>query len=771
MKGHKLLFLIYLLLFLTSSIQTLEQKDIITNVKDLINLVNTKEFEEFSSQYEEDEDINLELSLFEGDECLVTKKDAKEILQSKYNTINNSPNENLRFILGKCNPVLLIPGIYASKLLVEVNCKGLAENERLTTLKEVRIYCGDTICKDESVESEEHPLFVSLIDKTFTILGSEGDKYSSCLGYFMNYFQNENECPTLNNKKLCYNSPYIKVGFYGGTTKTESKGKCGIEGVQNVIQSGSITIDNIVNIGAAKSYKSISKKLIKRGYQEGFSLGGLPNDYRRFLATNNFAEKVFRNQIERLYKNTGKPVVIVAHSYGTLLTLTNLVNQKNKDLLPKIKKFIAIAPPFAGSSKLLDVFLHGMNDWNKSFDILGKEIKISNYNIFGQYLMYKSLPTITELRPLSIAAKLFTNNEYKELGDALRERISYENNCRYKNCGSNLTPKFDKLFKGYYPSFSDSECKYENINSETQNTLSRKCFTELYNVGECPTVLTKSTSSNPYEFKSEKICGQKKSEYYFQGDCDINNKNCLDNIYSKKGPYVFDDKEALDYIILRYNKNFAKKFDGRTIDKRYFDTVDQIRAGSKILIDYHNKISLIKDLPPPPVDTDLVYASFAETPAAFVLNKNDFTLKGDEFSKGGDNTVPTWSSLLTGLKWLYDKKVKNLKQKYKLVEYCSRLGKEGKYKLNPNIEQNFIALGCSCINNKNEYIKSFGDCTHATMINDDFLIDYIISVVDDPKASNDVTESKRQAVKIFDSSKNYESICNSELKRILETAK
>ena len=58
-----------------------------------------------------------------------------------------------------------------------------------------------------------------------------------------------------------------------------------------------------------------------------------------------------------------------------------------------------------------------------------------------------------------------------------------------------------------------------------------------------------------------------------------------------------------------------------------------------------------------------------------------------------------------------------------------------------------------------------------TMINDDFLIDYIISVVDDPKASNDVTESKRQAVKIFDSSKNYESICNSELKRILETAK
>ena len=43
MKGHKLLFLIYLLLFLTSSIQTLEQKDIITNVKDLIKKCTKKQ--------------------------------------------------------------------------------------------------------------------------------------------------------------------------------------------------------------------------------------------------------------------------------------------------------------------------------------------------------------------------------------------------------------------------------------------------------------------------------------------------------------------------------------------------------------------------------------------------------------------------------------------------------------------------------------------------------------------------------------------------------
>ena len=766
----KCILILYIFSIFTFSVNSSEEKQVITDVEDLITLVNSKEFQELSAQYEEDEELDLQLSLFNGDECLMPSKEAKSILKSKYGKNVIFPNKELRFILGKCNPVLMIPGIYASKLLVELNCKKLAQKERSTTFKEIRLYCGDSVCKDESKESEEHPLFVALLDKGFTLLGSKNDKYSSCLGYFMNYFQNESECPSSNGKKLCYHSPYVKVGFYGGTTKTQTKGKCGVEGVQNVIQSGNLLVDNLVNIGAAKSFKTMHKRLTKRGYQEGFSLGGLPNDYRRYLATNNFAESVFRSQIERLYKNTGKKVVIVAHSYGTLLTLSNLVNTKNKDLLPKIKKFIAVAPPFAGSSKLLDIFLHGMNDWNKSFDILGKEIKITNYNIFGQFMMYKSLPTITELRPLPIAAKLFTSDKYKPLGDALRERISYENKCRNIKCSTDKTPKFDSIFRGYYPSVSDSECAYENIKS-TPKTFSRKCFTELYNVGECPTVLTKTSNINPYGSNIEKYCGLKKPQFYYQGECDKNNSNCLDRIYSEKGPYVFSNKEAVNYLLNRYNKDFAKKIDNNKLNEKYFESFEEIKAGNKRSIEYHNKISIIKDLPAPPVDTDVVYASFAETPAAFVLKENDFTAKGDEFSKGGDDTVPTWSSLLTGLKWLYDKKKDNLKPNYKLVEYCSRLSDKGKYKFNPKKEQQFIALGCSCLNSKNQYKKKIDACTHAAMINDDELIDYVISVVDDPKAGNESTQDKKNAVNNYDSKKNYESICNADLKRILETVK
>ena len=64
--------------------------------------------------------------------------------------------------------------------------------------------------------------------------------------------------------------------------------------------------------------------------------------FRRFVATNEFEKKVFRFQIENLYNITGKKVIIIAHSFGTLITLNNLIYKENKDLIPNIKKFISM---------------------------------------------------------------------------------------------------------------------------------------------------------------------------------------------------------------------------------------------------------------------------------------------------------------------------------------------------------------------------------------------------------------------------------------------
>ena len=191
MKTRKLILFFYLITFFFSSVISLEESNEINNLEDLITLVDSEEFQDYLEQQEE-EDINLK-SIFSGDGCLVPKKEAQTILKEQYGNPNISIDKNVQFILGKCYPVLLIPGIYASKLIVEVECKNIAQYEKTTTLKEIRLYCGDTICPDLSAEREEHPLFVGLLDSAFTILNSDKSKYSSCLGYFMTHFQNQNE--------------------------------------------------------------------------------------------------------------------------------------------------------------------------------------------------------------------------------------------------------------------------------------------------------------------------------------------------------------------------------------------------------------------------------------------------------------------------------------------------------------------------------------------------------------------------------------------------
>ena len=773
--------IIFILIIFSSMIQIQaikeKTKEKSLSYEELMELINSPEFQSFQEEKEVDE-VNLELSLFGGDECLMDKKEAVQTLKESYGIENSIPDENLRFILGKCNPVLLIPGIYGTKLMVEINCKGIATYERKTTLKNIRLYCGNTVCADETKTSEEHPLLVALFDEAFSILGPNYDKYSSCLGFFANYFQNENECPKDDEgNNICYYSKYIKVGFYGGTTETSSKGRCGIEGIQNIIQSGYSAVDSIVNIGVAKSYGEMTKKLIKRGYKEGFSLGGLPNDYRRYASTNNFALKAFQSQINRLYSNTGKPVVIISHSYGNLITLSNLLKNENKNYLKKIKKFVAISPPFSGSPYLLDAFFNGMNDWNKSFKVFDNTITISNYNLFGQLMMYKTLPIIIELRPLPLAVRLLSDPTYSELSEAIKQRIDAETECKNKDCSYNeiksKTEKFDNLFKGYFPSLLDEECEYESYIGGNTETNNRKCYSGIYNVADCPTIILSSSNSSKFptqeEFDKDFHCNKFGSNYYYQGECDKAYRNCLEEmISSDKCPNVFSNKEAVSYLLNRFNEGWSSEFGN--ITKNYFESHNKIWQEVKNSISYHSEINMLKDIPIPPVDTDIIYASFSPTTSTLIFNEKNLQKEG-EFFKGGDGKVPTWSVLLPGLKWIYEKKKNNLSQKIRLIEYCSRLGNEGKYKYDPNKEQDFAAIGCDCLNSNNEYKSSLSSCTHASMISDEALIDYIFSIIDDPKESPTITDSKKLAVKSYKSNINYESICNNDLLNILNSFK
>ena len=158
-------------------------------------------------------------------------------------------------------------------------------------------------------------------------------------------------------------------------------------------------------------------------------------------------------------------MVIVSHSYGTLSTLSTLMKM-DKSITSKIKKFIAVAPPFAGADELLDVFLYGMHNFDFEIKIGKKEIFKVNYDVFGQNMIYKAMPSLAELRPQSYINQLFASEKYKEFGKAIPERIDLETECEDKNCDADYVKSHSVLFNAIFgedtfPDLSDDVCKIE----------------------------------------------------------------------------------------------------------------------------------------------------------------------------------------------------------------------------------------------------------------------------------------------------------------------
>lgn len=705
-------------------------------------------------------------------------KEAEEILLTKYGiTLEKKPDEKIRFILGKCNPVILIPGLYATRLVFTINCKKFIKENNGKQVIEARLYCQDTICADEENEEEEHVIFPALFKSPFTLIASSTNKYSGCLGYFEQFFNQKNECPkTEDGSDLCYYSDAVRVSYYGGTEQTEKEGQCGLKAIKNVVFTGISTyLDDIVNAGGSKVFAEMVKDLDKLGYSKGFSYGGVPQDFRRFTSTNKFALDSLKYEINRLYENTGKPVVIVSHSHGSIQALNFLI-RTDEDLLKKIKKFVPITPPFAGASKLVDIFLHGAHEFDFELKIFDKLIVKAGFDTFGQSILYQAIPTIAELRPLSVFSSLMKDNKYNLFNEAIQERLELEKECRNKNCDATFIEEHSKIFSSIFsdlPSYEDEECRLDNsYDSKAKNVFDKPCRSEMHNQMLCPLMymVNQTTSSKILE----ELCGMRNSSLLYNEDCKLNPIACLDSIY-KYSPYPYENPK-FDELAAIFNKKYSKKFNV-TIDRSFFEDKETFQKKMLRIVDHHRNITLTDSLPIPPVDTLLVYSSVIPTKAAFIFNpkkEEQFTPEEILF-KGGDGTVPNWSSYLTGLKWLYDKRINDLPQKITVVEYCSTLGKPGtKYAYDKTKEKDFYAIGCDCINDDFKSYKSYKSnieksaCQHSTVLSDEVLRELIKdeAFIDKENLDN-FSNSKKVSIINYNENRDYEQECNSDLRSIL----
>ena len=721
------------------------------------------EYESFAQTDDSDDNIK--------DTCLLSEEETKKKLEAA-GIKDPVITDDVRFIYGNCNPVLMIPGMLSTKLQVRINCKNLYQNE-IDIFKKIRFYCREDICDNINKEDVGYDLFITGLG-SFTLLDLDDiNKYAGCLGYFLTFFNSKKACALYKENGeddyLCNYSENIRIGYFGYTTQTQKEGQCGLKAIRDVITVADY-LNDMVNTGVSRSLGPLTHRLIKKGYRPGFSIGGIPNDYRQFLVKNNFTIEALHHQIEKFYYNTGKPVILIGHSHGTITLYNSLVHKRNKDILYKIKKFVAVGPPFAGSSELIDVFFNDENKYRATINLGYGELS-AGFDQFGFGFIVNKLATATELRPLPIIGDLFTKPGYEIFADAIKERFFLEKKCGHTKCDDYVikkySQKFNALFKDYFPLLTDDDCKFEENLEERKDVYNRKCLMEMRNMLECPMVIEETRDQNgnlPDDFDS--YCGKFDDNLYFQKSCDNGYKQCLDQVYSKHIKYIYNPEtsEKLQYFIKRWKDNFESEFG--QCDASFYPEEKKYVAGPQKEIDYFNKISIIKDMPTPTVDTDIVYSTYSPSVGAFIFDKKDWGKNYKRFNQGGDGIVPNWSPIIPGLKWIYDTKKYNLKTKIRLVEFCSRLAKDSKYKYDANNpDQKFAALSCNCIDsNNNSYIK--GDCGHGMMVQDSVFLEYIDTVVNDPKNA-ELDDNKIKAYKNYNNNTKYEDDCNTNLLNIL----
>ena len=743
-------------------------------------------------------------NLEDSNDCLVTKEEARIILQEKYN-INPDYIEidnNIRFILGKCYPILYLPGLYASRMVATINCPVLKQD--FLHFVKMRLFCGNTIREDETNEYEEYVIYPSIFDSPFQIRVTENiNKFTACQGYFYRFYNSRKECPNEN----CDYSDGIRISFYGGTKKTKKESKCGIKAQEDIIYASNFLPSFITNRLTEANFYVMIQNYRKMGYKDGFSPAGISFDYRRYINTYKYFENSFEYIINRLYRNTGKPVVIITHSLGGLYAYNQLI-KVSPQILEKVKSFVPIVPPFAGASHLLEAYLYGLGDFDTEINIIDiAKIKIEMTK-FSESLYFSMAPVVAELRPQPGVIKALQKPEYSKLKLAIEELLQVEKECWYQNCPSekvkNMTKNYYDVFGDDFPSLADEDCQLdeeelkfmEKSKNNYQLNFHRKCVTNLYDILKCPFIVyEKDFGQNVPAEKMRELCGIYNSSLLYLINKDTcekknfdeifniklkNDKNLKTNIKIEEGlapldslfknnakyPYNFNE---FNILLENYNKNYGEKYN-KVLSKEDFETEEEFQAKGRINVEYVLNNSLLQDLPIPPVDTYIVYGSYHSTDVGFIYdnsNKEKATFDRDEYlQNGGDGTVPNFSSMLTGMKWLYEKKINKLEQNIKLIEYCSLAGKEGnKYSYNTETfkDKAFIALTCDCINPDNKSYNDI-DCTHAAIPQDSYLIDMIKKeILFDEKNLNEFNDDKRRAIKNYKKSFDYEQTCNDAL--------
>lgn len=593
-------------------------------------------------------------------------------------------NIQRRFILGKCNPVLIVPGFLDMRIVASLDCpKILEEPEKLY---ELRHFCGNIICKSSLLGKyniEEYNLWPVILDNPFKHFEDSENSKNTCWAYLMRHFNSKTDCPDnpLLKKSLCLYNRNIQVSYFGDTSDTMKKSECGTKTVVHtvdpvdVVDKGTSTNSSKVKFG---SFIEFIDSFKKKGYTLGYSLASLPYDWRKFYGADEIFKEKFENLVEMLYRNTGKKVIIVAHSFGNLNVLKIL--NKNNHINSKIKRYVGLAPPYSGVPKTIETFSYSLRDsrnkaaFMQDIDLGWEALKFSGVNTPVSYL-FNLKPYLHQISKVG---------KYKEFINALEERFELEKNCGILSQNYNQickakyiedhSHKFKSIFP-FFPQFDSDSCQvlrkkilHEFHNQEFLELYKQKradiskllpsyegCELRIFDYLRCPyiKILNQDTINKNFTLAN------------FHNQCYESDDEVIDNslIFSHHCLYTSNSKNCILDFLKNYTTFEVKSFYEKKgpeyyqMPENFQMNMDEYKIALDLLNEKMNDSETLGDYDPPKVPTSIVYTSSFDTVSNFIFNFNNksqiFDIDNVGFY-GGDGIVPSYSSLITPMRWIYD---------------------------------------------------------------------------------------------------------------------
>lgn len=373
----------------------------------------------------------------------------------------------IQFSKGKCSPILIVPSLMGSKLIVQIkNCSKLRKDH-----PDIFQMCGWNNCLENSAEKgksapqPEYRLWIPYLLSPMSVLKSDKN-HGMCFAKLI-------------SKKVDFTKPIetslieeesFRVRIYGNSPKTKSESKCGDETSSNLAPFPFQLKKTLI-------WKTIINKLKDSGYLAGLTYQVIPYDWTKSIR-NNENNGRFKDNLLRLNQLTNKKVVLVGHSFGNKNIHFQLQKMNSKDKDKLIKLFISVGDATLGTPEASNTLFAGSDFMSDRKKTGGLHVDASIQFISNIYSLYELI--------LVDEYNLFKNQKWYTAFNKRREyeegKVSFEESeflwlpKKEDSCAPNRF-KFDKSCKlGLYDAKDLAIAKIENKEYTVNET--RRLFEE-----------------------------------------------------------------------------------------------------------------------------------------------------------------------------------------------------------------------------------------------------------------------------------------------------